>query len=72
MSNHLIFSVCNLKIGHRELVGIHFQHQKDGFFLNPLNQINKEINMGHMSWDMGIPIRKSQSGLFFIKKILKS
>ena len=60
-------------IGHRELVGIRFQYQKDDLKIkNPLNQINKEINMGHVSWDMGIPIRKSQSGLFFIKKVLKS
>ncbi len=29
LSNHLIVSLCNLKIGHRELVGIRFQYQKD-------------------------------------------
>ena len=26
--------------------------------------------MGHMSWDMGIPIRKCHNGLFFYKKVL--
>jgi hypothetical protein len=62
-----------LKIGQRMLVGIRFQYQKDDFFLkNPRNQINKEINMGHTSWDMGIPIKKCHDGLFFIKKVLKS
>ena len=27
--------------------------------------------MGHMSWDMRIPLRKCHKGLLFIKKVLK-